>query len=201
MARVKTWEISDEFWAFTEPLIPPKKQRVRTKKYKRKLGGGRKPADPRNVFSAIVYVLRTGIIWNALPKEKFGVCSSAVHRTFQEWAEAGFFLKLWRHGLAQYDEMEGIAWLWQSADGTMVEAPLAQESVGRNPTDRGKKWKQEASARRRVWRPLVDHRQRSKLPSVALLVQSLQEAHPAIREDGLVLSRITHVGRLNDYAK
>jgi hypothetical protein len=35
--------------------------------------------------------------------------------------------------------MEGIAWEWQSLDGAMVKAPLALESVGGNPTDRGKK--------------------------------------------------------------
>lgn len=163
MSRVKTWEISDVFWAIVEPLIPPKKERVKAKKYKRKAGGGRKPADARKVFSAIVYVLRTGIIWNALPKEKFDVCSSTVHRTFQEWAEAGFFLKLWRRGLSEYDDLKGIAWHWQSADGTMVEAPLARESVGPNPTDRGKKWEQKASSRRRKWSPFVHRRQRGKL--------------------------------------
>jgi len=52
---------------------------------------------------------------------------------------AGFFVALWRAGLAEYDEMEGIAWSWQSIDGAMTKAPLAQEAVGRNPTDRGKK--------------------------------------------------------------
>jgi len=35
--------------------------------------------------------------------------------------------------------MEGIAWEWQSIDGCMNKAPMAQESSGRNPTDRGKK--------------------------------------------------------------
>jgi len=40
--------------------------------------------------------------------------------------------------LAEYDEMEGIAWEWQSLDGTQGKAPLAQEAVGNNPTDRGK---------------------------------------------------------------
>lgn len=34
--------------------------------------------------------------------------------------------------------MEGIAWKRQSVDGSMVKAPLAQEAVGPNPTDRGK---------------------------------------------------------------
>ena len=42
-------------------------------------------------------------------------------------------------GLSEYGDMEGIAWEWQSIDGSMNKAPLAQESSGRNPTDRGKK--------------------------------------------------------------
>jgi len=35
-----------------------------------------------------------------------------------------------RAGLAEYDEMEGICWLWQSIDSAMTKAPLAQEAVG-----------------------------------------------------------------------
>jgi transposase len=163
MARIKTWEISDEFWALVESHVPVK-QRDPGKAYIRKPGGGRKPASARSVFAAIVYVLRNGLIWNALPKEKFGVCSSTVHRVFMEWQEAGFFLDLWKAGLAEYDAMEGIAWEWQAADGTMVKAPLAQESVGPNPTDRGKKWDQAPFAGRRAWRPAGDRRQRGQRP-------------------------------------
>jgi hypothetical protein len=48
-------------------------------------------------------------------------------------------VRLWQAGLAEYDEMEGIAWEWQSLDGTQGKAPLAQEAVGNNPTDREKK--------------------------------------------------------------
>ena len=65
-------------------------------------------------------------------------------------------------GLAEYDEMKGIAWLWESADGANIEAPLAQESVGPNPTDRGKKWNKAKSPRRREWRPLITRRHRGK---------------------------------------
>jgi transposase len=161
MARIKTWEISEAFWAIAAPLIP-KAQRDPNKVYKRKPGGGRKPANPRVVFAAIVYVLRTGIQWNALPKEKFGVCSSAVHRIFGEWCEAGFFLELWKTGLTEYDELKGIAWEWQALDGTNSKAPLAQESVGKNPTDRGKKWEQAQPADGCGWRPAVARRRRSQ---------------------------------------
>ena len=102
MARIQTWEISDEFWALVEPLIPDS-PRVSCKAYTRKPGGGRKRKySDRLYFAAIVYVLRTGIIWNALPREKFeGLGSTAVHRKFQQWASTGVFLNIWRRGLIE----------------------------------------------------------------------------------------------------
>ena len=165
MARIHTWEISDESWSLVEPLIPAS-PRIVGKTYRRKPGGGRKRKySDRLYFAAIVYVLRTGIIWNALPREKFeGLGSAAVHRKFQQWARAGFFLGLWRRGLAEYDELEGIAWLWESADGSNLEAPLARESVGPNPTDPGKKWDKAKPPRRREWHPLVTRRHRGEPP-------------------------------------
>jgi transposase len=117
--------------------------------------------DSRRTFEAIVFVLRTGCQWKALPKERFGSASS-VHKYFREWLKAGFFLELWRAGLAEYDEMEGIAWKWQSIDGAMVKAPLAQETTGPNPTDRGKKRKQATPAGGRSWCPAVAGRHRGE---------------------------------------
>jgi transposase len=114
----------------------------------------------RRVFAAIVYVLRTGCQWKALPKELGS--ASAIHQHFQQWHRAGFFVALWRSGLAEYDEMEGIAWDWQSVDGAMAKAPLAVECMGANPTDRGKKWTQTKFVSRRAWRPAVDRRERSE---------------------------------------
>lgn len=105
-------------------------------------------------------MLRTGCQWKALPSE-FGSASS-VHKYFQQWHKAGFFLRIWQAGLAEYDEMEGIAWQWQSIDGAMGKAPLGQECVGSNPTDRGKKRTQVQPAGRRAWGPAVDRRQRGK---------------------------------------
>jgi len=156
----RSWEVSDEFWKIVEPLVPGVKRKS-GKKYMRKAGGGRKPIVPRKVFEAIIYVLRTGIQWKALPKEKFG-SSSAVHRYFQAWSKAGFFKKLWKKGLAEYDAMEGIAWEWQSIDGTYVKCPMGRDETGKNPTDRGKKWKQTPCAGGRSWRPVVDRRNRGK---------------------------------------
>ncbi len=156
--RVASWEVTDEFWKRVEPLLPVK-QREPGRRYVRKPGGGRKPKDPRLVFEAIVYVLRTGCQWKALPTERFG-SASAIHKRFLEWQKAGVFEALWRAGLAEYDDMEGIAWRWQSVDGAMMKAPLAQEAAGPNPTDRGKKRQQAPPAGGRPWRPAVVHRDR-----------------------------------------
>ncbi len=70
-------------------------------------------------------------------QKKYGAASS-IHQYFQEWSAAGFFERIWSKGLEAYNELEGIGWEWQSVDGCMVKAPLALESVGKNPTDRGK---------------------------------------------------------------
>jgi len=84
------------------------------------------------------------------PKSDYGSASS-IHQYFLEWQAAGVFEQLWRASLLEYDELEGITWEWQSLDGAMVKAPLALESVGRNPTDRGKN----GSKRRRGYIPHV----------------------------------------------
>ena len=92
----------------------------------------------RRIFEGIVFVLKTGCQWKSLPRERFGSASS-IHKYFRQWLKAGFFQALWRAGLVEYDEMEGIAWKLQSVDGAMIKGPLAREAVGRNPTDREKK--------------------------------------------------------------
>lgn len=150
---IQAWEVSEAFWQKVEPLIP-NPQRDPKREYQRKPGGGRKPLPARQVFAGIVYVLRTGIQWKALPKERFG-SPSAIHRYFLEWQAAGFFERLWQAGLIEYDEMRSIAWVWQSIDGSLSKAPLAQEAVGPNPTDRGKKWEQAPPAGGPAWRPVV----------------------------------------------
>jgi transposase len=156
---VKSWTVSDAFWAKVEPLIPVV-TRPEGRQYRRKPGAGRPPMPARQIFFAIVYVLRTGCQWKALPRE-FG-SASAVHAHFQRWRKGGFFLRLWQAGLAEYDEMEGVAWDWQSIDGAMHKAPLATECVGPNPTDRGKKWEQAKPPGRRAWRPAIARRQRGQ---------------------------------------
>src|SRR5712691_865892 len=127
MARTRPWEVSDELWEQVSPLIPPVPSHAK---------GGRPRMPDRAAFAAIVYVLRTGLQWNALPRE-LGA-SSTVHDRFQEWERAGLFRALWQAGLHSYDELVGIQWDWQAVDGAMNKAPFGHAATGANPTDRGK---------------------------------------------------------------
>ena len=87
--RVDSWVVTDDFWARVEPLIPVRERSV-SRQYLRKPGAGRPPKPARQVFEAVVYVLRTGCQWKALPKERFG-SASAIHKRFLEWEAAGVF--------------------------------------------------------------------------------------------------------------
>lgn len=127
MVRTRPWEGSDDLWERVRPLIPERPSHAK---------GGRPAADDRQMFAAIVYVLRTGIQWNALPGD-LGA-SSTVYDRCREWEAQGFFQRLWQAGLQQDDELVGIAWDWQSVDSSTLKAPFAQAAVGPAPTDRGK---------------------------------------------------------------
>ena len=127
MARTRPGEVSEEVWEKGKPLIPAAPSHAK---------GGRPRMDDRKAFEAIVYVLRTGMQWNALPRE-LGA-SSTVHDRFQEWEQQGLFKAVWQAGLEEYDELEGIEWEWQSVDGVMTKAPFGHAATGANPTDRGK---------------------------------------------------------------
>ncbi len=124
------FRISNELWAVLQPLLPLS---LNTHRF----GGGRPRVADRQCADAIFYVLRTGCQWQALDQTELCAHSTA-HDRFQEWVQAGVFLKLWQAGVKQFDELRGINWNWLSMDGAMAKAPLGGEKTGPNPTDRGK---------------------------------------------------------------
>ncbi len=114
--REMSWRLPDALWEKMEPLLPPRKAHP--------LGCHRGRVPDRSAMDGIFFVLRTGCQWGALNETKI-VTSSSAHRRFQEWTEAGVFLKLWEQGLLEYDELQGIDWDWLSMDGAMTSCMLA----------------------------------------------------------------------------
>ena len=114
-------------WEALQQLIPKKKSRL----------GRPRSVDFRTILAGIFYVLRTGIHWQALPRERFGP-PSTVYYYFALWADSGIFEKMWSIALETYDQLKGLDWEWQSIDAAMTKAPLGGEATGKNPTDRAK---------------------------------------------------------------
>src|SRR5215207_7808763 len=72
--------VTDELWQTIEPLLPPEPP---------KLQGGRPRIDNRAALTGIVFVLKSGIPWEMLPKEMGCGSGMTCWRRLKEWHEAG----------------------------------------------------------------------------------------------------------------
>jgi len=135
-ADVASWELSDSMWERIAPLLPPRQPHYRGRgKHKRNVGG-RPWVDARQAMSGILYVLRTGCPWKAVPRH-FGT-GSTIHRYFQNWTEAGVFEQMWQAGLSEYDDVIGIGWRWPGTPRFGGAAgPKWQAADGAHPLERG----------------------------------------------------------------
>ena len=122
------WHTPDDLWSLLAPLLGPEKQP----------GTPGRPAVPfRRIFDGLIYVLRTGCQWRALPRGEYAP-KSTVWGRFKQWVEAGVFEQAWSLVLEYYDLELGIDWKWQALDGVITKAPLGGEATGPSPVDRAK---------------------------------------------------------------
>jgi putative transposase len=121
------WEVNDELWSILQEILDELDPPART---------GRPRTGQREALNGIIYQMRSGVQWNRLPKQ-FGDDSS-VHRTMQRWIAEGVFERIWAVLIENCEELGGVDWRWQSADGAMGKARFGGDCVGPNPTDRGK---------------------------------------------------------------
>lgn len=105
------WDVSEAHWQQLEIVLAEHDPPART---------GRPRCDQRQALNGIIYHMRTGCQWEALPR-RFGPKSS-VHDTFQRWVRLGIFEKIMAFLIDQCDELGGVDWQWQSADGAMGKA-------------------------------------------------------------------------------
>jgi transposase len=81
------------------------------------------------VLAAIIYRMRTGCQWKALPPQFSS--GSTCHLRFQEWVKAGVFEKIFAQMVRFYDHRRGIQWKWTSLDSATVKAPKGGTSLVR----------------------------------------------------------------------
>jgi transposase len=116
-------DVPETLWAHVEPYLPAEEAKPR---------GGRPRNSNRRALAGILFRLRTGCQWKALPKEYFG-SGSTCHERFQEWVKAGIFWNVFEQCLRYYDACRGIAWKWCSLDTAMVKAPKGGTTRVRTP--------------------------------------------------------------------
>jgi len=106
--------VPDELWEVVEPLIPKVERRYRYP--------GRKRVPDRQALTGILFVLKTGIPWEALPQEMG--CGSGVTcwRRLREWQEQGVWQGLHEALLAKLNAAGEIDWQRAAVDSSHVRA-------------------------------------------------------------------------------
>src|SRR5215213_2598906 len=105
--------LTDELWEIVEPLLaaePPKPR------------GGRPRLPNRAALTGIVFVLKTGMPWEMLPKEMGCGSGSTCWRRLRDWQEAGVWHRLHRVLLDRIGEADRIDWSRASLDSASVSA-------------------------------------------------------------------------------
>ena len=114
--------MSDELWETVEPLLPPDPPKPK---------GGRPRIDDRAALSGIVFVLKSGIPWEMLPKEMGCGSGSTCWRRLRDWQEAGVWEELHRVLLNRLGEADRIDWERASLDSASVPAKRGDKAAAR----------------------------------------------------------------------
>jgi transposase len=105
--------VPDALWEIVEPLLP--------RFEKRPQGGGTAPTEPREVFTAIVFVLTTGCAWQHLPPS-FSVSVPTAHRRFTAWSKAELWVRLHTELLDRLGARGDLDWSSALLDAASVRA-------------------------------------------------------------------------------
>ncbi len=105
--------VTDELWEIVEPLLPPEPRKPR---------GGRPRVPNRAALTGIVFVLKTSIPWEMLPKEMGCGSGSTCWRRLRDWQEAGVWRRLHRALLDRLGEADEIDWSRACLDSASVPA-------------------------------------------------------------------------------
>ena len=122
--------LPDELREEIEPLLPPAPPPSSK--------GGRPPAGHRQALRGIIFVLRTGLPWQMLPADVFGVSGSTCWRRMTRWARLGVWPAVHRRLLNRLGKLGGVDLSAAAVDAQSVRAALGGAHTGPNPTDRGK---------------------------------------------------------------
>ena len=111
--------VSDELWAIVEPLLPEHRAQPGQR--------GRPPVSDRAALTGILFVLKSGIPWEMLPREMDCGSGMTCWRRLRDWHEAGVWQRLHEILLARLQQAHQIDWSRASIDSVSVRAKGAQK--------------------------------------------------------------------------
>ena len=106
---MQTSDLSDRQWTRLRPLHPPQKPRT-----------GRPAKDQRTVINGILWIVRTGSPWRALPA-CYGSWKTVSSR-FYRWQKAGIWDGILAAVQRQADAEGRLDWSLHFVDSTVVRA-------------------------------------------------------------------------------
>lgn len=116
--------LDDELWALIEPLLPPPKRR-------RKRYAGRKPIANRQALTGILYVLRSGVPWNMLPKEMGCGSGMTCWRRLRAWQTRGVWQRIHEVLLSKLREADKLDFSRVIVDSSSVRAAHGGKKLDR----------------------------------------------------------------------
>jgi transposase len=109
--------VPDDLWELIEPLLPPPKPR-------RTRYPGRRPLDRRKVLTGILFVLKSGIPWEMLPKEMGCGSGMSCWRYLNAWQEEGVWQTVHETLLTHLRAADQIDFSRAVVDSSSVRAVL-----------------------------------------------------------------------------
>ncbi len=122
--------VPDDLWEAIEPLLPKEPPKPK---------GGRPRVPDRAALAGIVFVLKSGISWQMLPRAMGCGSGATCWRRLRDWQEAGVWERLHERLLNWLGDEAAIDWSRASVDTLSVRAkrganrPVGTPSTGASP--------------------------------------------------------------------
>jgi transposase len=117
--------LDEELWKIVEPIIPKRKRRFRYP--------GRKAISDRAALTGILFVLKTGIGWEHLPKEMGCGSGMTCWRRLRDWQKAGVWDKIHQILLSKLRKADKIDFSRAIVDSASVRAVLGGKKQAQTP--------------------------------------------------------------------